>query len=149
MSTPSPARRRRGPALRCERVRSRGTPAAPLQLGRSPWAPTPVVSVRTRAVTRHSGGAASLGALAMGAMALEATPHTLRHTAATWLMQRGVPVWEAAGFLGMSPEMLAQTYGHHHQDYLRNAANKIGTKPDALVVSLEEAKKRRAEKQKA
>jgi hypothetical protein len=22
------------------------------------------------------------------------TPHTLRHTAATWLMQRGVPIWE-------------------------------------------------------
>jgi integrase len=29
------------------------------------------------------------------------TPHTLRHTAATWLMQRGVPIWEAAGFLGI------------------------------------------------
>jgi NTE family protein len=29
-------------------------------------------------------------------------PHALRHTAATWLMQRGLPVWEAAGFLGMS-----------------------------------------------
>jgi hypothetical protein len=34
--------------------------------------PTPGASVRTRAVTRHSGGAASLGALAMGAMALGA-----------------------------------------------------------------------------
>jgi hypothetical protein len=34
------------------------------------------------------------------------TPHTLRHTAATCLMQRGVPIWEAAGFLGMSPEVL-------------------------------------------
>jgi integrase len=31
------------------------------------------------------------------------TPHTLRHTAATWLMQRGVPVWEAAGFLACPP----------------------------------------------
>ncbi len=30
------------------------------------------------------------------------TPHTLRHTAATWLMQRGVDPWCAAGFLGMS-----------------------------------------------
>jgi integrase len=30
------------------------------------------------------------------------TPHTLRHTAATWLMQRAAPMWEAAGFLGMS-----------------------------------------------
>jgi integrase len=24
------------------------------------------------------------------------TPHTLRHTAATWLMQLGAPIWEAA-----------------------------------------------------
>jgi integrase len=37
------------------------------------------------------------------------TPHTLRHTAATWLMQRGVPLWEAAGFLGMSAEVLLGT----------------------------------------
>ena len=26
-------------------------------------------------------------------------------------MQRGVPVWEATGFLGMSPEVLQDTYG--------------------------------------
>jgi len=77
------------------------------------------------------------------------TPHTLRHTAATWLMQNGVSIWEAAGFLGMSPEMVARVYGHHHPDHLRNAARKIGSKSGhALVVSLEEAKKRRAENQK-
>jgi integrase len=56
------------------------------------------------------------------------TPHTLRHTAATWLMQRGVPIWEAAGFLGMSPEILQDTYGHHHPDYLQGAAAAIGQK---------------------
>jgi integrase len=56
------------------------------------------------------------------------TPHTLRHTAATWLMQRGVPIWEAAGFLGMSPEVLQDTYGHHHPDYLKGAAAAIGQK---------------------
>jgi hypothetical protein len=55
-------------------------------------------------------------------------PHTLRHRAATWLMQRGVPIWEAAGFPGMSPEVLQQTYGHHHPDYLHNAAAAIGQK---------------------
>ena len=55
-------------------------------------------------------------------------PHTLRHTAATWLMQRGVPIWEAAGFLGMSPEVLQDTYGHHHPDYLQSAAAAIGRK---------------------
>jgi integrase len=56
------------------------------------------------------------------------TPHTLRHTAATWLMQRGVPIWEAAGFLGMSPEVLQDTYGHHHPDFLQGAAGAIGQK---------------------
>ena len=41
-------------------------------------------------------------AVRLAGLAGRVTPHTLRHTAATWLMQRGVPVWEAAGFLGMS-----------------------------------------------
>jgi hypothetical protein len=54
------------------------------------------------------------------------TPHTLRHTAATWLMQRGVPIWEASGFLGMSPEGLQEVYGH--PDHLLAAATAIGQK---------------------
>ena len=36
----------------------------------------------------------------------EVTPHIFRHTAATWLMQPGIDMWEAAGFLGMTVEML-------------------------------------------
>ncbi len=36
----------------------------------------------------------------------DVTPHTLRHTCATWLMQAGVPKWEAAGFLAMSMDTL-------------------------------------------
>ena len=43
-------------------------------------------------------------------------------------MQRGVPIWEAAGFLGMSPEVLQDTYGHHHPDHLQGAAAAIGLK---------------------
>jgi integrase len=50
------------------------------------------------------------------------SPHTLRHTAATWLMQAGTPIWEAAGFLGMTQETLEKVYGHHHPDFLKNAA---------------------------
>jgi integrase len=53
---------------------------------------------------------------------LGVTPHVLRHTCATWLMQRGVPMWEAAGFLGMSRETLERVYGHHSPDYLKSAA---------------------------
>jgi len=40
-------------------------------------------------------------------------------------MQAGVDKWEAAGFLGMSVEMLDQVYGHHHPDYLGNAAQAL------------------------
>lgn len=43
--------------------------------------------------------------------------HTMRHTAATWLMQGGVDMWQAAGFLGMTKETLEKTYGHHHPDH--------------------------------
>jgi integrase len=63
-------------------------------------------------------------------------PHTLRHTAATWLMQRGVPVWEAAGYLGMSVEILDRVYGHHSPDHLKGAADAITgkSKPRVSVV---------------
>jgi integrase len=56
------------------------------------------------------------------------TPHTLRHTAATWLMQLGVNLWTAAGYLGMTVEVLERTYGHHHPDHLSEAVEAITTK---------------------
>lgn len=100
------------------------------------WAGEPVGSVKTA-----FGRAATLAKLP------GITPHTLRHTAATWLMQQGVSVWETAGFLGMSPEMVDQTYGHHHPDHLSEAASAIGyrrRRPETLVVSLEKARQRKA-----
>jgi integrase len=51
------------------------------------------------------------------------TRHTLRHTRATWTMQRGVPIWEAAGFLGMTVKTLEKVYGHHSPDHQERAAN--------------------------
>jgi integrase len=54
-------------------------------------------------------------------LSTDVTPHTLRHTAATWLMQAGTDVWEAAGYLGMTVEMLSQRYGHHHPNHLSGA----------------------------
>ncbi|MDA9409839.1 integrase [Bradyrhizobium sp. CCBAU 51745] len=59
------------------------------------------------------------------------SPHTLRHTAATWLMQRGADPWQAAGYLGMSLEVLLNTYGHHHPDYLSDAVEKIAKRDPA------------------
>jgi integrase len=43
-------------------------------------------------------------------------PHALRHTAATWLMQAGVDLWEAGRFLGMTVRTLENTYGHHRRN---------------------------------
>jgi integrase len=54
-------------------------------------------------------------------------PHSLRHTCATWLAQRGVPTWEAAGFLGMTEQMFINVYGHHHPDHQKNAVNAFGS----------------------
>ena len=50
------------------------------------------------------------------------TRHDLRHTAITWAMQRGMDRWQAAGFFGVTADVIESTYGHHHPDYLRDAA---------------------------
>jgi integrase len=52
-------------------------------------------------------------------------PHTLRYTAATWLMQCDVPAWAAAGYLGMPTEIIERVYGHHSPDHLRGAAQAL------------------------
>ena len=56
----------------------------------------------------------------------DVTPHVLRHTCATWLMQSGVDLWHAAGFLGMTVQQLEAGYGHHHPDYQQEAVAALG-----------------------
>lgn len=53
------------------------------------------------------------------------TPHSLRHTAATWLMQRGADIWDAAGYLGMDATTLERVYGHHHPDFQKDLVAKF------------------------
>lgn len=48
-------------------------------------------------------------------------------------MQAGVDKWEAAGFLGMSVEMLDRVYGHHNPGRLRKAAHAIGYRPRPAI----------------
>jgi integrase len=57
------------------------------------------------------------------------TPHVLRHTCATWLMQAGANMWDAAGFLGMTVQMLERVYGHHHPDHQRSATDALDKRP--------------------
>jgi integrase len=52
--------------------------------------------------------------------------YSLRDTAATWQMQAGTDLWEAAGRLGMTVEQLEQNYGHYHPDFQEDAAEACG-----------------------
>ncbi len=101
------------------------------------WNGLPVQSVKT----------AFQSAVRLAGLDGRVTPHTLRHTAATWLMQAGVDKWEAAGFLGMSVEMLDRVYGHHHPHHLRQAAQSIGYRRqnESLAESLAKRQSRIAE----
>jgi integrase len=77
-------------------------------------------------------------ARALAKLGTDVTPHTLRHTCCTWLAQAGVPVWEAAGFVGMTVEMFERTYGHHHPDHQSQAVNSFSRprlKPDRIGVN--------------
>ena len=56
------------------------------------------------------------------------TRHDLRHTAITWAMQNGIDKWAAAGFFGITLDILEGTYGHHHPEYLRKAVEAMERK---------------------
>lgn len=56
------------------------------------------------------------------------TPHILRHTAASWLMIAGADIWDAAHYLGMSPKMLEDVYGHHSPEFQKDVAARVGRK---------------------
>lgn len=62
-----------------------------------------------------------------------ATKHDLRRTCATWMMQEGAPLWSAAGYLGMTVDVLESTYGHHHPAHLQGAVEALGRRPGAGV----------------
>lgn len=52
-----------------------------------------------------------------------AYPHMMRHSCATWLMQKGINKEEACQFLGMTTTTLDRRYWHHHPDYQRGPAD--------------------------
>ena len=96
------------------------------------WNGKPVKSVKTAfaSAVRKSGLSVVNG---------NVSPHTLRHTAATWLMQNGADPWQASGFLGMSVKTLIETYGHHHPDFMKEAAEAITSKDRKKNISVVES----------
>ena len=47
--------------------------------------------------------------------------HVLRHTAATWMAQSGVSLWEIAGYLGHTTARSTELYAQHSPEYLQKA----------------------------
>ena len=56
------------------------------------------------------------------------TKHDLRHSAITWAMQNGADRWHAAGFFGLTVDMIETTYGHHHPAHMQSAVEAMGRK---------------------
>lgn len=51
-------------------------------------------------------------------------PHTLRHTAASWMAQRGVPMFQISKYMGHSDTRITERrYAHLSPDYLRKASD--------------------------
>ncbi len=78
-----------------------------------------VVEWRGEPVARVKVGFAN--AVALAGLGEGVSPHTLRHSAVTHLMQQGVPAWEVAGFAGMGEAVLRRHYAHHHPDHMGEA----------------------------
>jgi integrase len=78
-------------------------------------------------VIEHNGGAVASVKTGTRAAARRAgiagvTPHVLRHTAATWMAQAGIPIDQIARLLGHAdPRVTWRTYAKHSPDYLRDA----------------------------
>lgn len=53
------------------------------------------------------------------------SPHVLRHTAATLMLRRGVPIWTVAGILGDTVATVERVYGHHVPDGLAGGVEHI------------------------
>lgn len=65
-------------------------------------------------------------ALRAGFRREDLTPYVLRHTAATWMAQDGVPLWEIAGYLGHADmRMVDRRYAHHHPDFRDRAKRSL------------------------
>jgi integrase len=64
----------------------------------------------------------------------DVTPHTLRHTAASWMVQAGVPLFEVARYLGhTSTAMVEKTYGHMAPHHLKAAASALDNRKKSLL----------------
>lgn len=73
----------------------------------------------------QSGIWKTIKAIAEKAGVADVSPNVLRHTAATHMARRGVPLWKIAKILGNSLVMVEKVYAKHCPDDLREAVDMI------------------------
>ena len=71
--------------------------------------------------------------IAKKAKVKNASPHTLKHTAITWMLRRGLTPWQVSGITNTSVATILRVYGHHVQDDLREAVNAVVGKRAEIV----------------
>jgi integrase len=62
----------------------------------------------------------------MRQLGLKGSPHVLRHSRATHLLQAGVSIYNVARLLGDTMATVERVYGHHSADYLGEAIRRVG-----------------------
>lgn len=73
------------------------------------------------------------GAREMAGLGSDVTPHTLKHSCATLMLQNGVSTWNVAGLLGTSEAVIRKVYGHHAISHLREAADVWSRRPRIIA----------------
>jgi integrase len=61
----------------------------------------------------------------------DVSPHTLRHTRITHLLQAGINPWAVAGLAGLTVATLTKVYAHHCPSHLREVIEAYETNPGA------------------
>lgn len=85
-----------------------------------------VIEYHGRRVTRIKKG---FRAACQRAGIAHATPHAMRHSAATWMAMEDVPMREIARLIGDTEDTVERVYAKHSPSYLRRAANALRLEP--------------------
>jgi integrase len=64
----------------------------------------------------------------------DVSPHTLKHTSISWLMQAGHDPWRVSDFTATSMDTILKVYGHHHPDHQSEIADNFGRRPQNVRV---------------
>lgn len=70
-------------------------------------------------------------ARAKAGLGKDVTPHILRHTGATWMVEAGISDEEVGRMIGDTAAMVRRVYGHHSPNYLKRAAGALQFLTDA------------------